>query len=438
MNRFTLRLFAWLAIAVMLVTSMLATPAVVHSASISVTTTKDENGTEAVSQGCSLREAIIAVNTRKAYGGCPGGNAYDTIFLPPGDYKLTRPGADEKGGDLDITRSMTIIGAGTTSFIQGAAGFNDRIFHVRTLPGEPTIQVILSSMRISGGFVSSHPGGGGVLNERANLTLYRVWIDGNSVSSSTFGGGVTNLSGSTLTVDTSTFFANSGGYGGAIYNGGILKLSHSALVANLAHQTGGGLDNNPADKVSEYAEITNTTIAKNVSLNSGAGVSNAGRLTIYNATIADNTGAGLWLFSGNLVIYNTLLAGNKEKGDCVVTDAYTGTFVSGGYNLIENTSNPEGLASCPFDSIKDLLNISANLTDNLLQYGMTKTMAYGFKNDTSPAIDGVAADGYCPVTDQGLHKRPVDGIGNEEAKCDIGAVEHNGTISSFYIPILQR
>jgi hypothetical protein len=85
-----------------------------------------------------------------------------------------------------------------------------------------------------------------------------------------------------------------------------------------------------------------------------------------------------------------------------------------------------------------LLNISANLTDNLLQYGMTKTMAYGFKNDTSPAIDGVAADGYCPVTDQGLHKRPVDGIGNEEAKCDIGAVEHNGTISSFYIPILQR
>ena len=56
---------------------------------------------------CSLREAIIAANA--ALGA-------DTIVLNEGGYILARQGEDQTAfnGDLDITDSLTITGAGAT------------------------------------------------------------------------------------------------------------------------------------------------------------------------------------------------------------------------------------------------------------------------------------------------------------------------------------
>jgi hypothetical protein len=56
---------------------------------------------------CSLREAIIAANA------APGA---DTIVLNEGGYILARQGEDQTAfnGDLDITDSLTITGAGAT------------------------------------------------------------------------------------------------------------------------------------------------------------------------------------------------------------------------------------------------------------------------------------------------------------------------------------
>src|SRR5204862_247332 len=76
------------------------------SASITVNTLADENGTGA---NCSLREAITAANNDVAFGGCPAGSGTDTItFSVTGTITL--------GSSLpNITSSMNITGPGAGS-----------------------------------------------------------------------------------------------------------------------------------------------------------------------------------------------------------------------------------------------------------------------------------------------------------------------------------
>ncbi len=74
---------------------------------------------------CTLRAAIMQANFTAGA---------DTITLPPGTYQLTRSGDDDQAvlGDLDITDSLTIIGAGADVTIVDGNGVvtGDRVFDV--------------------------------------------------------------------------------------------------------------------------------------------------------------------------------------------------------------------------------------------------------------------------------------------------------------------
>src|SRR5512141_1158976 len=93
-----------------------------RAATFVVTKTADTNdGT--CNADCSLREAIVAANAN------PGA---DVITLPAGTYTLTIAGANENAaasGDLDITDSAPINGAGTATTISDG-GAIDRVFDV--------------------------------------------------------------------------------------------------------------------------------------------------------------------------------------------------------------------------------------------------------------------------------------------------------------------
>jgi CSLREA domain-containing protein len=93
-----------------------------HSETYTVTKTDDTND-GACDSDCSLREAIITANAS------PGS---DSITLPSGTFVLTISGTHEDSaatGDLDITDSLTLLGAGTThTIIDGGA--IDRVVHV--------------------------------------------------------------------------------------------------------------------------------------------------------------------------------------------------------------------------------------------------------------------------------------------------------------------
>ena len=81
-----------------------------RAATFVVTKTADTNDGTCDSD-CSLREAIVAANANAGV---------DVITLPAGTYTLTIAGANEDAaatGDLDLTESVTINGAGAAPSI---------------------------------------------------------------------------------------------------------------------------------------------------------------------------------------------------------------------------------------------------------------------------------------------------------------------------------
>ena len=94
-----------------------------HAATFSVTTTADTfDGV--CNSDCSLRDAVSSANVD---------STRDTILVPAGTYRLERAGEDGNNfnGDLDVTRSLLIRGAGpgvTTIRASLPAFAPDRVF----------------------------------------------------------------------------------------------------------------------------------------------------------------------------------------------------------------------------------------------------------------------------------------------------------------------
>jgi predicted outer membrane repeat protein len=180
--------------------------------------TVDENindGINADRFGVStLRATIMQANAR------PG---EDTIILSPGVYTLTLTGRSEDGaatGDLDITDTLNIIGAGTDqTFINGNQ--IDRIFQV--FPG---VSLTLSNLTLIGGNASTTGNGGAILNQ-GTVTLRNVHVLNGSAAR---GGGIYNDTTGVLDIQDSLFRGNTAAVqGGAIYNDGNLRLANSQL-----------------------------------------------------------------------------------------------------------------------------------------------------------------------------------------------------------------
>ncbi len=323
---------------------------------------------------CSLREAVIAANTDAAVDGCPAGSGADTIVLPAGFYTLTIAGAGENvaaTGDLDITESLAINGAGALSTtIDGNA--LDRVFHVN--PGQAAgVEVSISGVTIQNG---SSAQGGGIYNDAAgSLTLTTSQVSGNRANED--GGGIYNFTSvSVLTLTNSTLFNNSiGGFsldggGGGLYNNGRVFITATTFLSNtsgvnqggalwsngalliqnsnvLSNTAGGGgavfvnfpgtfsisgssLSHNRADSVngggisinggnSATYSITNSTLMDNFSAAKGGGIASYGtNITISNTLVLSNTadgqGGGVWISTLETTrLTNSLISGNRSN-----------------------------------------------------------------------------------------------------------------------------
>ena len=294
-----------LALSLALVCS-LAIPSIAHAqTTITVDTTADEfDGL--VSTGCSLREAIQAANTGADFGGCSAaGGAPYTISVPAGLYTLMLGGNgedDNAEGDLDISTSLTIVGAGAdTTIIQAglAAGAGiDRIFHLTD-----AVDVSISGVTVQNGNTEDGGSGGAILADPGSTLTVADSTLANNVSDRAGGAielsaTVTGTVGVTLTdvimSDNST--GDVPGNGGALHTTGpgTVSVTGGAVTGNSAAAEGGGLWNSAVGTMTiSGTMVMSNTASGDMAVNGGGGLYNdGGTMTVTNATISGNVADG--------------------------------------------------------------------------------------------------------------------------------------------------
>ena len=305
---------------------------------------------------CTLRAAIQQVNQLGS----------GLINVPAGFYDLSAA-----LGDLDITASPTISGAGSGKTIIDGSGA--RVFEIYAGAFAYIEKVTVQNGR--GGVSTAFPGhlhGGGIHNH-GTLTLVRSTLKNNNVSGPAgttvnSGGGITNATNGDLVMSDVTITDNGG----------------------PSTASGGGFENiaSTIGTVTHTASLVNVTISNNTATSSGGGLTagpNVPKLT--NTIVANNTG-----------------------GNCA-----TGT--GGVVEAAGSSNNLDSGNTCVFTAPGDLVN-----TNPLL--GATDGDDTRPLLATSPAIDaGNSTAGNCPSPDQRGVARPQDGNGVGGAQCDMGAYE---------------
>jgi hypothetical protein len=269
----------------------------------------------------------------------------------------------------------------------------------------------------------------------ANLTLERVTVSGataggiqnagtltliNAIvrSNTNFveGAGISNSGAAEIFNSTISKNASIDSFGGGIYNLGTMSISDSTVANNTA---GGAITSGNGIQNSGTLNIINTTIAQNSRPAEvrGGGIDNTGTLTIINGTISENrgtSGGGIAnVGAATTQLRNTIVAGNIG-GTSQVFDPggpdCAGVVLSLGSNLIGEPRDCEiGL------QLSDITG-AARLGKYTEDVSIPGSGHYPVLAD-SRAVD--AADpSVCPETDQLDNAR----VGN----CDVGAIEFAG------------
>ena len=373
---------------------------------------------------CSLRAAIRAANAS------PGA---DVVIVPAGIYTLTLRGTDDDGaaGDLDITESVEIVGAGPHDTIVQAGTSSpvppstcsdcvDRVFDV-VGAGQT---VVVSGLTIRNG---SAPAGGGIRNgSDSSLTVSDCVISGNAADGN--GGGIQNWGAraTSLVIDASTLANNrADSDGGGISNEfeAAAAVTNSTLADNVAGVHGGGIYSwtTHAAGLGGGAQllVTQSTLSGNdATLGGGIYHKDNVHVTIAETTFRGNGAIGLVEdIESPMSLRDSILADNGAGCDCGVdiTELTSGDFQNEGGNLVTSTAPcaPTGITFfgqfCGRQVTSGQLNLGP-LADN---GGPTATHAL------LPGSVAIGAATQCGDADQRGVPRPGDDV----PPCDSGAYE---------------
>jgi predicted outer membrane repeat protein len=294
---------------------------------------------------------------------------------------------------ITLTDEINLSGSAFGLYITGpaagvtiSAAHRSRVFRIQG----PNVNI--SHLTISDGFAV----GGGIINQGPiwNCTLTDVTFSGNS-SLPTYpagGGAIYNTGKMTLKNVTIESNAAPNGSGGGIYQGGVMELVNVTIANNSASDDGGGLAISSDPGVT--TTMRNVTISGNTARRSGGGLAAA-------ATPSATT------------ITNTIVVGNRLTGTEGRGPDLSGSFISGGGNLIgiadgatgSGALDQTGTVAAPLDGMLGELSNNGS---------STRTME---PRPGSPAIDHGVKDDAASPTDQRYRPRVSNSV------IDSGAVE---------------
>ena len=327
------------------------------------------DGTCATAAGdCSLRAAVQEANASAGP---------DTITLPAGTYTLTLAGADENDnetGDLDLTDSITIAGAGMGSTVLDGNG-TDRVLDF-PLIGQSII-IMIRDLTIRNGLATGNTpeDGGAIRVNSGSTTLERVALLQNTATQN--GGGLHQR------------------------GEGTLVVLDSRIEDNTADVSGGGIN-----AAGVETTITQTTIAEN-SAHLGGGVQVAdATLTADAITVTGNsatdTGGGLRVFRSEMHVSNSTISGNRASG----SSKGAGVHVASGlstlrYVTIVGNTNGYGLSGPFEDALLEGVIIANNPTGDCDDRVRIQTVGSNLDSDGSCGFALTAPPQLGPLADNG-------------------------------------
>ena len=263
--------------------------------------------------------------------------------------------------------------------------------------------------------------GGGMYNDTScSPSLTQVSFSSNSAD---YGGGIYNYRSNSVLADV-TFFENTAEYGGGMSNSESVPDLDNVTFSGNSADNGGGIYNYESN-----ASLTNVTFSSNSAIYEGGGMYNSLSSPVLNAVTftlntAGESGGGAMYSRGeisdpaNPSLTNAIVWGNT--GGQIVDDTNSSTIIT--FSDIQGVWT--GVGNIDQDP---LLGPLAN------NGGFTLTHALG---ENSPAID-VGDPGNCPATDQRGYPRPIDGDGDGNSRCDMGAYEY-GSMFFCYLPLILK
>jgi hypothetical protein len=356
--------------------------------------------------GCTLREAIQAINLRTNVNGCLAGDGNnDTIKLVQAaayDVRLA-VAADT----LTITRPLTIAGSGVdaASIIRPKSGAGHVTLFVITSPGTVTIQGVI---------IRDIPANALTVNSGASARLFFSWIldSGTSAPSTPNSGAVRNDG--ALTVSGVEFSGCRGWLSGGLFNTGSVYIEDSSFVGGDASRTGALVSQGSA----AWAYVVNTTFGKNLGNNQPSAISNFGGgtmelngVTVFNNRSAVSSAALYNESPGTFKIKTTFISSNTNNG--TGNPNCSGPITSLGYNYLGVSNRCQPVVTQLTDVWGGTEGMAATGTGfPVRQGGLTRVYV--------PQPGGMAVaqvpESECLASDQ-------RGLGRKDgSNCEIGAV----------------
>lgn len=288
---------------------------------------------------------------------------------------------DASIGDLNITDSLSIVGAGSAKTIiewsptAQAQGSADRIFHIEAVTANVTVSI--SGVTVRNGYTPpvvdiqttgdgktwqfKRHGGGIAIGTSAATNLLDPTITHGSGGGGGGGhgggesGGETAVAIDAVTLtDVNVVNCISGGDGGGIYNAAPLTLTDSVVSGNTAASNGGGIYASAGMTISKSTIGTVGAFSTPNHAENGGGIFDTGlhTTTIKQSAIVGNTATGGGALSGRSttidVIENSTIANNVAQdtaGGITTNGRVTLKNVTVSGNQVSPTTSSESTAA---------------------------------------------------------------------------------------------